>query len=99
MRSLSTFKEVQLTGRVVVLSRSLARLAKRAHPSFCLLKKQVEFKWMKECKRAFQDLKRFLVELLVLSKLRDREPLYIYLSTIERAISSVLIKKEQKQQN
>ena len=70
----------------------------RVHPSFCLLKKQVDFKWMEEHKRAFQDLKRFLVESPVPSKPKDAEPLYVYLSVAERAISLVLVREDQKQQ-
>ena len=50
MRSSSILKEVQqLTGHIVALSKFLARSVKRAHPFFCLLKKQVDFKWMEEC--------------------------------------------------
>ena len=51
---------------------------------------------MEECERAFQDLKRFLVETLMLSKPKDGESLYIYLSVTEKFISSVLIREEQK---
>ena len=40
---------------------------------------------MEECERAFQDLKRFLIEPAVLSKPIDRKPLYIYLSITEKA--------------
>ena len=34
----------------------------------------------------------------MLSKSRDGEPIYIYLSVSEKAISSVLVKEEEKQQ-
>ena len=85
-----------MIGRIAALSKFLARPAERAHPFFCLLKKQVDFKWMEEYERAFQDLKKFLVEPSVLSKPKDGEPLYIYLSVIEKAISSVLVKEEEK---
>ena len=43
-------------------------------------------------------MKKFLVEPLVLSKLRDGEPLYIYVSVTKKAISLVLIREEEKQQ-
>ena len=43
-------------------------------------------------------MKKFMVEPLVQSKPRNGELLYIYLSIIERAISSVLVREEQKQQ-
>ena len=62
-------------------------------PSF---KKKVNIEWMEEYKRAFQDLKKFLVEPPVLSKPRNRQPLYVYLLVTEKAISSVLIREDQK---
>ena len=46
--------------------------------------------------RAFQDLNKFLVEPLVLSKPKDEKPLYIYLSVTEKAISSILWEKKEK---
>ena len=53
---------------------------------------------MDEYERAFQDPKWFLVEPLVLIKPRNREPLYIYLSATEKAISSVLVREKERQQ-
>ena len=75
----------------------MARSAKRAHPFFHLLKKQVNFEWTKKYERAFQDLKKFLVEALVLSKPRNGKPLYIYLSVTKKAINLILIREDQKQ--
>ena len=43
-------------------------------------------------------MKKLLVEPLLLSKTRDGEPLHVYLSVIEKAISSILVKEDQKQQ-
>ena len=53
---------------------------------------------MEECERAFQDLKKFLVEPPMLSKPRNEEPLYIYLSVTVKAISLILVREEEKQQ-
>ena len=98
MRSPSTLKEVlQLTGYIAT-SKFLAKLAERAHSFFCLLKKQVNFEWKKEYEKAFQDLKRFLMEAPMLSKPRDGELLYIYLLVTEKAISSILVREKKKQQ-
>ena len=47
---------------------------------------------MEGYERAFQDLEKFLVELPVLSKTRNGEPIYVYLSVIEKAISSILVR-------
>ena len=48
--------------------------------------------------RALQNLKKYLVEPQVLSKPRDGEPLYVYLLVIKKAISSVQVREDQKQQ-
>ena len=50
---------------------------------------------MRECEEAFQDLKKFLATSSILSKLRYREPLYVYLLIADKAISLALIKEEQ----
>ena len=76
----------------------MAKSTERANPFFHLLKKQVNFEWMKEYERTFQDLKKFLVESLILSKPRDGEPLYVYLLVTKKAISSILVRENQKQQ-
>ena len=95
MWSPSTLKIVQqLTGRIAALSRFLARFKERVHPFFYLLKKQVGFERTDECERVFQDLKKFLVELQVLNKPRDRELLYVYLSITEKVISLVLVRED-----
>ena len=99
MRTLSIFKEVQqLIGHIAALLGFLFKFAERTHPFFCLLKKQTNFEWTEEYERAFQDLKKILIEPLVLSKLRNGEPLYMYLSVTEKSISLVLVKGDQKQQ-
>ena len=86
-----------MTGCIAALSRLLSRSIKRVHPFFHLLKKQVNFKWTEECKRLFQDLKKFLVEPPILSKTGEGEPLYVYLLVTERAISSILVREEHEQ--
>ena len=83
---------------MAAFSKFLARSTKRTHPFFRLLKRQVDFKWMEECKKAFQDLKKFLVKSPVLNKPRNGEPLYIYLLVTKKAISLVLVREEQMQQ-
>ena len=43
-------------------------------------------------------MKKFLVKPQVLSKPKDGEPFYIHLSITEKAISSVQIREDEKQQ-
>ncbi|XP_075492540.1 uncharacterized protein LOC142530602 [Primulina tabacum] len=53
-----------------------------------------QFGWDEKCEQAFQDLKIHLAELSVLVKPEPGEKLFVYLSTTEYAVSSVLIKEE-----
>ena len=90
MRSLSILKEVQqLTRRIAALSKFLARSAERVH-LFPPFEEASRLQVDEECERAFQDLKKILVKPPVLSKPRDGELLYIYLSVTKKAISLVL---------
>ncbi|XP_073130885.1 uncharacterized protein [Henckelia pumila] len=98
IRSMSpprNLQEVQrLAGRIAALSRFISRSAHRSLPFFKVLRKAKKFEWDDECEKAFDDLKNYLAELLVLAKAVPGEPLYIYLSALEAAVSSVLIWQE-----
>ncbi|XP_075486236.1 uncharacterized protein LOC142525832 [Primulina tabacum] len=95
MPSPRSFKEVQkLTGRITSLSRFISRSAHRSYPFFQVLRKAQQFGWDEKCEQAFQDLKIHLAGLPVLVKPEPGEKLYVYLSTTEYAVSSVLIKEE-----
>ncbi|XP_073138843.1 uncharacterized protein [Henckelia pumila] len=98
IRSMShprNLQEVQrLAGRIAALSRFISRSAHRSLPFFKVLRKAKKFEWDAECGKAFEDLKNYLAELPVLAKAVPGEPLYIYLSALEGAVSSVLIRQE-----
>ena len=51
-------------------------------------------KWDEECKKAFQDLKKYLTSPSILPKPGATEDLYIYLAVLEVAISSIIIREE-----
>ncbi|XP_073137783.1 uncharacterized protein [Henckelia pumila] len=103
IRSMSAprnLQEVQrLAGRIAVLSRFISRSAHRSLPFFKVLRKAKKFEWNDECGKAFDDLKSYLAELPVLAKAIPSEPLYIYLSALEGAVSSVLIRQERTAQH
>ncbi|XP_075500068.1 uncharacterized protein LOC142538641 [Primulina tabacum] len=63
-----------------------------------VLRKAQQFGWDEKCEQAFQDLKIHLAELPVLVKPEPEEKLFVYLSTTEYAVSSVLIKEEGSDQ-
>ncbi|XP_073294444.1 uncharacterized protein [Primulina huaijiensis] len=95
MPSPRSVKEVKkLTGMIASLSRFISRSAHRSYPFFPVLRKARHFGWNEKCEQAFRDLKSHLAELPVLVKPDPGEKLFVYLSTTEYAVSSVLIKEE-----
>ncbi|XP_072071786.1 uncharacterized protein [Arachis hypogaea] len=100
MKSPTTLKEVQrLTGRLAALSRFLPCLALKSFSFFqCLKKSTKHFEWTESYETAFQNLKQFLSKPPVLQKPKTNEPLYIYLSITDVAISSVLVTETEKGQ-
>ncbi|XP_075499245.1 uncharacterized protein LOC142537629 [Primulina tabacum] len=53
-----------------------------------------KFEWGPDCEKAFTELKEYLAELPVLAKPTAGEPLWVYLSATEEAVSLVLVKPE-----
>ncbi|XP_073313503.1 uncharacterized protein [Primulina huaijiensis] len=82
----------QLTGRIAALACFILRSAHRSLPFFRTLRKAKKFEWEPDCEKAFTKLKDYLAELPVLAKPAAREPLWVYLSATEGAVSSVLVK-------
>ncbi|GKV19153.1 hypothetical protein SLEP1_g29446 [Rubroshorea leprosula] len=92
-------KDVQcLTGRVAALHRFIARSADRCLPFFKALREHKNFQWTDEYQRAFDKLKQYLASAPLLSKPMEGESLYMYLGVIEKAVSSVLLREENKNQ-
>ncbi|XP_052192778.1 uncharacterized protein LOC127801573 [Diospyros lotus] len=92
-----SIKEVQrLTGRIAALGRFLSRSAERQLPFFKALTRVQNFAWTEECQEAFEQLKRCLVSPPVLAKPQPGESLYIYLAASDEAVSSVLVREEDK---
>nr|XP_023901973.1 uncharacterized protein LOC112013826 [Quercus suber] len=56
------------------------------------------FEWTDECEKAFQDLKYYLTTPSLLSPFMLREELYLYLTVSLHAVSSALIREEEKVQ-
>ncbi|XP_073138783.1 uncharacterized protein [Henckelia pumila] len=59
-----------------------------------VLRKAQRFGWSEDCERAFQELKEHLANLPILVKPEPGERLWVYISTTESAVSTVLIKEE-----
>ncbi|GKV50362.1 hypothetical protein SLEP1_g57069 [Rubroshorea leprosula] len=94
-----TVKDMQrLTGRVAALHRFIARSAERCLSFFKALREPKNFQWTDMCQRAFDELKRYLASAPLLSKPVEGESLYLYLGVTAEAISSVLLREENKNQ-
>nr|XP_009388298.1 PREDICTED: uncharacterized protein LOC103975116 [Musa acuminata subsp. malaccensis] len=99
MQSPRTIKDLQqLNGRLVALSRFLARSGDRCLPFFKALKNPKNFQWTSECEEAFKQMKRHLASLPRLTSASPGEKLGLYLAASPRAVSSVLIKESSGQQ-
>ena len=95
MASSQTVKEVQkLTGRIATLNRFVSKATDKCLMFFKTLKQA--FTWTDECEEAFQDLKRYLSNLPLLSPSKERENLYLYLAMSTTAVSVALICEEAK---
>ncbi|XP_050290994.1 uncharacterized protein LOC126731318 [Quercus robur] len=56
------------------------------------------FQWTKECEKAFQDLKEYLVRAPMLSAPEPSKDLFMYLSVSEHTVSAVLVRDQGVQQ-
>ena len=62
---------------------------------FRLLKNNKKtFEWIDDCEEAFRELKEYLVTPPILTCLELEKVLYIYLATLDKAVSSMLVEKE-----
>ncbi|RDX81360.1 Retrovirus-related Pol polyprotein from transposon 17.6, partial [Mucuna pruriens] len=99
MRSPQNVKEVQqLMGRVTALSRFISKGFEIATPVLNTLKKEWNFAWTPECEEAFLRMKAMLATPPILVRPEPGQPLYLYMSVTETAISSVLIQEKKKEQ-
>ncbi|XP_061356159.1 uncharacterized protein LOC133300600 [Gastrolobium bilobum] len=99
MKAPGNKKEIQqLTGWLASLTRFLPRSAETALPFFKLLRKEVQYGWTSECEVAFQEIKKQLASPPVLSSPREGEPLIMYLSVGDMAVSSVLVQESEEGQ-
>jgi ribonuclease HI len=97
MQPPKTTKEVQrLTGRVAALNWFMSRSTDKCLPFFKTLKKA--FEWTDECQQAFEELKKYLTEPPLLSPSKQGEELYLYLAVSPTAVSSALIREEERRQ-
>ncbi|XP_065007552.1 uncharacterized protein LOC135638367 [Musa acuminata AAA Group] len=94
MQSPRTVKDLQrFNGRLVALSRFLARSGDRCLPVFKALKNPKNFQWTSECEEALKQIKQHLASLPRLASVSPDEKLGLYLAASPHAVSSVLVKE------
>ena len=88
-----TVKAVQsLNGKVAALNRFVSKATDKCLPFFRVLKKS--FKWTDECQKAFEDLKKYLSSLPLLSPSVPGEELYLYIAVSQAAVSAALVRND-----
>ena len=99
LQPLRTIKEVQrLTRIAAALSQFVSKSTDKCFPFFEALKGKDKINWDDKCEEAFEGLKTYMASPPLLSKLLPGKVLYVYLAVFEKAISSVLIQKDDKVQ-
>jgi hypothetical protein len=87
----------KLTGRIVALSRFVARLEKKALPFYALMKKSNDkFEWTEEADTTFAQLKKVLSMPPVLVVPKEKEPLLLYIVATHQVVSTVKEVKKEK---
>ncbi|GJW21094.1 reverse transcriptase domain-containing protein [Tanacetum coccineum] len=87
-------KEVQrLNGKLASLNRFLSKSVEKSLPFFKTLKctKKSDFQWTAEAEMAFKQMKKLIAELPMLTALKEKEELIMYLVAAKEAISAVLM--------
>ena len=97
MQSPSKIKEVQsLTRKVAALNRFISKATDKCLRFFDALRGNKRFLWDDKCEQVFRALKEYLEKILLLLKPVDGEPLFLYLTVSEYAVSGALIREEEK---
>ena len=87
-------KEIQqLTGRLVALRRFISRFTDRLKPFFTTLRGAIRAEWDGECDQALATIKQCLTEPPILVSPGHGDTLYLYLATLEIAVSDALFKE------
>ena len=97
MVSSKTVKEAQkLTGMIATLNRFVFKAMDKCLPFYKTLKQA--FTWIDRCEKAFQDLKHYPSNPLLLSPSKKGENLYLYLVVSTTILSATLIREENRTQ-
>src|SRR3954466_1212879 len=88
----ASIKVVQrITGCVAALSRFISRLGETSIPLYRLLRKSDQFVWDDEADDALESLKKQLTQAPILAAPKPKEPILLYISANNRAVSAVVV--------
>ncbi|CAN1273992.1 Retrovirus-related Pol polyprotein from transposon 412 [Linum perenne] len=80
------------------MNRFIPKSAERQAPFFAILKAAAKFSWTEECSKAFEELKAFLTTPPTLAAPIPGDELYLYVAIAATAVSSVLVKRTNKEE-
>ena len=85
-----------MNGKIAALNRFVSRATDRCLPFFRTLRRS--FEWTDECQMAFDNLKIYLSSLSLLSPFKPGEELYLYFAVSQAAVSTTLVREEDRSQ-
>ena len=71
-------------------------LAGQCQPFNRLMKKDVQFEWDEACSNAFERIKRYLLNPLVLGALIPGNPLVLYIAAQENSLGALMAQENEK---
>ena len=86
----------RLMGRLVALGPFIAWFTNKFHSFFTTLCRTQKFGWTEDCKSAFDAMKHCLIEPPILSSLKEKNELYMYLVVLDYATSVVYFDKPMR---
>ncbi|KAL0393111.1 UNVERIFIED_CONTAM: hypothetical protein Sradi_2533900 [Sesamum radiatum] len=92
-----SIREVQKLAGRLALNRFISRSADKGLPFFKILRGGAKFEWSKNGQEAFDELKKYFGLATFVDKTRDRRNPYLYLAVSENAVSSVLVRQENRE--
>jgi hypothetical protein len=91
-----TEKQVRgFLGRLNYISRFISHMTATCGPIFKLLRKNQEIVWTEDCQRAFDSIKKYLIEPPILIPPVEGRPLIMYLTVLEDSMGCVLGQQDE----
>ncbi|KAG9458423.1 hypothetical protein H6P81_002931 [Aristolochia fimbriata] len=85
-----------LQGHLAYIRRFISNLAGRCEPFSRLMKKDTPFEWDESCRRAFQNIKDYLMKPLVLMAPSPGKPLLLNITAQEKSLGALLAQNDDQ---